>query len=585
MAHLPHQTTDAVLPALPHPLPVARDTVATGPALPVRGNPPRRVVFHLGPTNSGKTHDALAALAAAGSGTYAAPLRQLAHEAYARLSAQLPPGAVGLSTGEEQIDPTAPILCCTVEKAPPRGELLVLDEAHWVTDPDRGHTWARLLLTGEYREMRVIAAAEALPVLEPLVADVAGVAVVRHDRLSRLDVLRAPVRPSGVRPRTLVVAFSHKAVYATAAVLEAVRPGRTGVLYGALPPATRREVIDRFTRGELDVLVTTDVIGHGINVPAATVLFAETTKFDGMERRPLRTWEAAQIAGRAGRYLLTGHGTVGVLTGVPGLRPDTALVAAGAAVARGTVASDLPQRTPRLRPELDDLGARTPVDLPGALARWARWARAATRHEAVTGDDVSGLVERAEALLPLLEGPVGASTDLETVWRLVTLPIDFDPPRRTRWLTLARAALLHGAGYRVPPQTVLPVRPRRGPVEDFEQAAAAARDAATLLRSFPGVAGLTAEDAAGLERQCAARITELLPRAIAAAGPGRCVDCGSPVAPRFPTCRACAAPGSRRGAPAGRGAPPARRREDAGGRRSGRTGAPRRETARRAGRG
>ncbi|WP_245743269.1 helicase-related protein [Geodermatophilus poikilotrophus] len=256
----------------------------------MRGTPPQRVVFHLGPTNSGKTHDALAALAEAGAGTYAAPLRQLAHEAYARLSAQLPPGTVGLSTGEEQIEPMAPVLCCTVEKAPPRGGLLVLDEAHWVTDPDRGHTWARLLLTGEYREVRVVSAAEALPVLEPLVADVADVEVVRHGRLSRLDVLPAPVRPSGVRPRTLVVAFSRKAVYATAAVLEAVRPGRTGVLYGALPPATRREVIDRFSRGELDVLVTTDVIGHGINVPAATVLFAETTKFDGVERRPLRTW-------------------------------------------------------------------------------------------------------------------------------------------------------------------------------------------------------------------------------------------------------------------------------------------------------
>ncbi|WP_245743268.1 hypothetical protein [Geodermatophilus poikilotrophus] len=201
----------------------------------------------------------------------------------------------------------------------------------------------------------------------------------------------------------------------------------------------------------------------------------------------------------------------------------------------------------------------------------------------MTGDDVSGLVERAEALLPLLAGLVGESTDLGTVWRLVTLPIDFEPPRRTRWLTLVRASLLHGAGHRVPPQTVLPALPRRGPVEDFEQAAAAARDASTLLRSFPGVAGLTAEDAARLEQRCAARITELLPGAIAAAGPGRCADCGVSVAPRFPTCRACAARGARRGAPVRRGAPA--RREDAGSRRSGGRGGPRRGSARRAGRG
>src|SRR4029450_4196254 len=129
-----------------------------------------------------------------------------------------------------------------------------------------------------------------------------------------------PVRPDRVRPQTLVVAFSRKAVYAVAAALDPQRPGQGGALHGPLPPATPREVIDRFTRGETEVLVTTDVIGHGINVPATTVLFAETTKFDGVERRPLRTWETAQIAGRAGRYGLTGHGSVGVLAGVAGMR-------------------------------------------------------------------------------------------------------------------------------------------------------------------------------------------------------------------------------------------------------------------------
>ena len=88
------------------------------PELPVRTTRPENVVFHLGPTNSGKTYESLLALRTNGRGVYAAPLRQLAHEAYARLSAELPPGTVGLSTGEEEIDPDAPIVCCTVEKAP-----------------------------------------------------------------------------------------------------------------------------------------------------------------------------------------------------------------------------------------------------------------------------------------------------------------------------------------------------------------------------------------------------------------------------------------------------------------------------------
>jgi ATP-dependent RNA helicase SUPV3L1/SUV3 len=511
------------------------------PELPVRTSRPEHVVFHLGPTNSGKTHDSLVALADNGSGVYAAPLRQLAHEAYARLSAQLPAGTVGLSTGEEEIDPDAPILCCTVEKAPMRGDLLVLDESHWVADPDRGHHWARLVLTGDYREMHLISAAEAYLLLKPLVADAKKITVVNHKRLSRLDVLRAPVRPDGVRPQTLVVAFSRKAVYAVAAALDPQRPGKVGVLYGALPPATRRDVIERFTSGELEVLVTTDVIGHGINVPATTVLFAETTKFDGIERRPLRTWETAQIAGRAGRYGLTGHGRVGVLAGVTGLKPDSGLLMAGAEVARGDAMSDLPKRAPRLRPELDDLGAFEPVDLPEALTRWMAWARAATKDQAMTADDVTGLVVRVHALLPLLKGPLGAAGDLWTVWRLVNLPIDYSPPRRTRWLTLAEAALRTAVGLPVLPETVLTPMPARGSVEDYEQAAAAARDAQTLLRSFPGVAGLSSDDAAEVEDACATRITELLPDAITLSASGRCEDCGTGIAPWFRTCRDCSA--------------------------------------------
>lgn len=42
----------------------------------------RTVHLHIGPTNSGKTHTALKALAEAESGWYAGPLRLLAFEVY-----------------------------------------------------------------------------------------------------------------------------------------------------------------------------------------------------------------------------------------------------------------------------------------------------------------------------------------------------------------------------------------------------------------------------------------------------------------------------------------------------------------------
>ena len=54
-----------------------------------------------------------------------------------------------------------------------------------------------------------------------------------------------------------------------------------------MPLASRREEIDRFIAGQAEVCAATDVLGHGVNLPCETLLFAETTKFDGKERRDL----------------------------------------------------------------------------------------------------------------------------------------------------------------------------------------------------------------------------------------------------------------------------------------------------------
>src|SRR5215471_14626800 len=80
-------------------------------ALPERRTAPERVVAHLGPTNSGKTHAALEELAANGSGVYAGPLRMLAQEAHRRLTARLGAENVGLVTGEERVNERAPVVC------------------------------------------------------------------------------------------------------------------------------------------------------------------------------------------------------------------------------------------------------------------------------------------------------------------------------------------------------------------------------------------------------------------------------------------------------------------------------------------
>jgi len=123
------------------------------------------VIAHLGPTNSGKTHDALRFLVEQGRGVYAAPLRMLAQEAHRRLGAELGEERVGLVTGEERVNPGAPIVCCTAEMAPASGETLVLDEVQWAEDEERGSAWTRLLLGGEYRHILLLGAVEALPLV------------------------------------------------------------------------------------------------------------------------------------------------------------------------------------------------------------------------------------------------------------------------------------------------------------------------------------------------------------------------------------------------------------------------------------
>ena len=140
--------------------------------LPERRSDPESVVAHLGPTNSGKTHHALAFLKEQGRGVYAGPLRMLAQEAYRKLAAEIGEERVGLVTGEERVNPNAPIICCTAEMAPMRGETLVLDEVQWAEDEERGSAWTRLMLGGEYRHILLLGAVEALPLVQHAFPDV-----------------------------------------------------------------------------------------------------------------------------------------------------------------------------------------------------------------------------------------------------------------------------------------------------------------------------------------------------------------------------------------------------------------------------
>jgi ATP-dependent RNA helicase SUPV3L1/SUV3 len=85
------------------------------------------------------------------------------------------------------------------------------------------------------------------------------------------------------------------------------------VIYGALPPEVRRREAERFATGSSHILVATDAIGMGLNLPIRRVLFSTLTKFDGVADRRLDVSEVHQIAGRAGRFGIHEEGFVGAL--------------------------------------------------------------------------------------------------------------------------------------------------------------------------------------------------------------------------------------------------------------------------------
>jgi ATP-dependent RNA helicase SUPV3L1/SUV3 len=493
------------------------------------------VIAHLGPTNSGKTHDALRFLVDNGRGVYAAPLRMLAQEAHRRLSEELGDD-VGLVTGEERINADAPIICCTAEMAPMRGDTLVLDEVQWAEDDERGSAWTRLMLGGDYRNILVLGAVEALPLVERAFpsADV------------RFFERKAPLEWVGKRgiaglgSGTVVVAFSRRAVIGLAGELNQLHPGRVAVLYGAMPLASRREEIERFLSGAADVCTSTDVLGHGVNLPCETLLFAETEKFDGHDRRDLEPWEIAQIAGRAGRFGFHERGHVGVLTGVPWAHPDPELVRAAL-----TPHVELPGGhwgyrvvdTGRLRPQLTDLNVSRVDELEPALYAWRH---AALRYWSddgwLTVESIAPLLARLDAVRDALR-ECRRRLELAEVWKLMQAPVDDDA------LDLLGTLACAVAGDK-PQQTVIswlldPQRLRRAGLLEAEQAAREASILRWFALQYPGVAGVTIEKAAALEEAAAARVVQELRAEIDDPTIGRCRVCGSRTAPWATLCDRC----------------------------------------------
>ncbi len=505
-------------------------------SLPQRRVEPESVVAHLGPTNSGKTYHALEVLKERGRGVYAGPLRMLAQEAHRRLSAELGADAVGLVTGEERVNDTAPIICCTVEMAPSAGEVLVLDEVQWADDPERGSAWTRLLLAGDYRHILLLGALDA----EPLVLHAFPDAEIKvFERMLPLEFVGERAL-RGLTPGTVVVAFSRKAVLALAGEINRLHPSRVSVLYGAMPLSSRREEIDRFLGGTSDVTVATDVLGHGVNLPCETLLFAETTKFDGESRRDLLPWELAQIAGRAGRFGLVERGHVGVLTGVPWANADPAIVEEALQPHVLLPSGHLGYRIvdeARIRPRLSDLGTDDPRRLDAALAAWHRVATRTWAYESWLSVESLGPLRGRLAAIQRRLIERNRRLTIEDTWKLINAPVDEDNAELLATLALA----VSGDTAQRSLLTFLldPARLRDATLEEAEQAGRTASILRWFALQYTDVGGVSIERAAALEEAAAARVVARLHVEVRDPTIGRCRKCGKTCAPWFPMCDRC----------------------------------------------
>ncbi len=318
------------------------------------------------PTGSGKSMVAIAAhfnaMARGAASYYTAPIKALVSEKFFALCEIFGAENVGMITGDSSVNQDAPIICCTAEIlaniALREGEdadvgVVIMDEFHYYSDPQRGWAWQLPLLelpqsqfllmsatlgdvTRFERELTELTNRETTTVssgerpiplhyyyvqtgvhetLEELLATKQVPVYVVHfsqaeaiDRAQNLMSINVCTREEKDKIGELIAGFRFSAGFGKT-LNRLVRHG-IGVHHAGMLPKYRRLVEQLAQAGLLKVICGTDTLGVGINVPIRTVLLTALSKYDGVKTRVLQVREFQQIAGRAGR---AGYDTAGTV--------------------------------------------------------------------------------------------------------------------------------------------------------------------------------------------------------------------------------------------------------------------------------
>ena len=320
------------------------------------------------PTGSGKSMVGMAGhFASMARGTrsyYTAPIKALVSEKFFALSRALGSDNVGMVTGDASVNADAPVICCTQEilanLALRRGaaaeiDLVVVDEFHYYADPQRGWAWQVPLL--QLPQVQFLLMSATLGPTARFEEDLTArtgretVTVSSTERPVPLDFAwqNTPVHESveslleSGRSPAYVVYFTQKSALEAAqsftslsictkeekaAIREEVGNFRfdtpigkdlkrflshgVGIHHAGLLPKYRLLMEKLAQKGLLKVIVGTDTLGVGVNVPIRSVLMTQLFKYDGQRVRILTVREFQQIAGRAGRKGFDDEGTVWV---------------------------------------------------------------------------------------------------------------------------------------------------------------------------------------------------------------------------------------------------------------------------------
>jgi ATP-dependent RNA helicase SUPV3L1/SUV3 len=270
----------------------------------------RQIHLHVGPTNSGKTYNAIKRLEEAGNGFYCGPLRLLAHEVYARFQAKGIP--CHLITGDDvrtDSSEDVKLLASTVEMVDTHKqvEVAVIDEIQMMAHEDRGWAWTRAFLGANAKEVHLCGETRVIPLIRELSASMGDTLQVHnYERLSPLKVMSRSLKGNLklLRKGDCIVSFSVVGIHAMKKEIEKFTGRRVAIVYGSLPPETRTAQAELFNNpdNDYDFLVASDAIGMGLNLAVKRIIFESVYKHNGRMREVLSIPQIKQIAGRAGRY-------------------------------------------------------------------------------------------------------------------------------------------------------------------------------------------------------------------------------------------------------------------------------------------